>query len=64
MSIHYIYKITCLCGTFKDHYYIGKRSSKSFGYKSGCVMHKIIDKPFEPRNNENNIYNFIWKKAS
>ena len=41
-----------------------QEAAKSFGYKSGCVMHKIIDKPFEPRNNENNIYNFIWKKAS
>lgn len=28
MVTHYIYKITCLCGSFKDHYYIGKRSSR------------------------------------
>lgn len=26
--ICYIYKITCLCGSFKDHYYIGQRRYK------------------------------------
>lgn len=29
MYKHYIYKITCLCGEFKNHYYIGKRTSKN-----------------------------------
>ena len=29
MNKHYIYIITCLCGKFKNHYYIGKRTSKN-----------------------------------
>lgn len=28
MIYHYIYKITCLCGSLKDHYYIGKHSTR------------------------------------
>ena len=28
-KIRYIYKITCLCGSFKDHYYIGQRTTSN-----------------------------------
>lgn len=29
IKYHYIYKITCLCGSLKNHYYIGKRTTKT-----------------------------------
>lgn len=89
MNKHYIYKITCLCGKFKNHYYIGKRTSKnkyiykyskdgeliktwssikdiaeSFGYKSCGVISELINHPTLPNNNSNNIYSYLWKKAS
>lgn len=36
MTKHYLYKITCLCGSFKDHYYIGKRSSRKSDILHDC----------------------------
>lgn len=45
--IHYIYKITLLCGELKDHYYIGKHSSKYENWKyygSGLVLQNYYKK--------------------
>lgn len=37
--VHYIYKITLLCGSLKDHYYIGKHTTKnSDGYTGSGVI--------------------------
>lgn len=50
MKIHYIYKITCLCGKFKDHYYIGKRTSRKediqndYYYGSGEKLRRYYKK--------------------
>lgn len=50
MTIHYIYKITCLCGSFKGHYYIGKRSSRKadilndYYYGSGEKLRRYYKK--------------------
>ena len=47
---HYIYKITCLCGSFKNHYYIGKRSTRhedlvhDFYYGSGEKLRRYYKK--------------------
>lgn len=46
---HYIYKITCLCGNLKGHYYIGKHSTTKSdpmddGYNGGGV---IINKYYQ-----------------
>ena len=42
-KIRYIYKITCLCGSFKDHYYLGKRTTYNLndGYTGSGV--KILN---------------------
>lgn len=45
--IHYIYKITCLCGSLKDHYYIGKHTAKNIndGYAgSGNIIVGYFEK--------------------
>lgn len=45
--IHYIYKITCLCGSLKDHYYIGKHTTKNIndGYAgSGIKIREYYNK--------------------
>lgn len=50
MKVHYIYKITCLCGSFKNHYYIGKRSSRKtdilndYYYGSGEKLRRYYKK--------------------
>lgn len=49
---HYIYKITCLCGKFKGHYYIGKRSTnnnpESDGYYGSGVVITDYYKKYPP----------------
>lgn len=45
--IHYIYKITCLCGSLKDHYYIGKHTTRNIndGYAgSGIAINAYYKK--------------------
>lgn len=45
--VHYIYKITCLCGSLAGHYYIGKRTQRVEGehyYGSGSVLKKYYKK--------------------
>lgn len=45
--IHYIYKITLLCGSLKDHYYIGKHSTtrpKDVYYGSGTILRDYYKK--------------------
>lgn len=45
--VHYIYKITCLCGSLAGHYYIGKRTQRAEGeryYGSGSVIKKYYKK--------------------
>ena len=41
-----------------------KEIAKSFGYKSNSIIYKLIDNPNLPDNNCNNIYSYLWKKAS
>lgn len=48
MRYHYIYKITCLCGQLKDHYYIGKHSTDAVPENCGyCGSGKIINNYFK-----------------
>jgi len=45
--VHYIYKITCLKGTLKGHYYIGKHSTKNADwdyYGSGKIIRDYYKK--------------------
>jgi len=45
--LHYIYKITLLCGSLKDHYYIGKHSTKNPKqkyYGSGKILRDYYKK--------------------
>lgn len=50
MRVYYIYKIICLCGSFKNHYYIGKRTStkkdvlNDFYYGSGEKLRRYYKK--------------------
>lgn len=47
MIYYYIYKITCLCGSFKNHYYLGRHKTKKLndGYAgSGVKINKYYDK--------------------
>ena len=41
--IHYIYKITCLCGSLKDHYYIGKHTTRNINDGYAGSGKKILD---------------------
>lgn len=49
-KFHYIYKITCLCGNLKDHYYIGKHSTIKDDpiddnyYGGGVIINKYYEK--------------------
>lgn len=47
--ICYIYKITCLCGSFKDHYYIGQRqyNGKNIGRDKYTGSGKLIKDYFK-----------------
>ena len=50
---HYIYKITCLCGTLAGHYYIGKHSTRKDdaehdGYYGGGVILRNYYKKYPP----------------
>ena len=50
---HYIYKITCLCGTWKGNYYIGKHSTRKEdaeldGYYGGGVLIRNYYKKYPP----------------
>lgn len=47
MQINYIYRTTCLCGSLKDHYYIGKHTTDNFndGYAgSGNIIVEYFEK--------------------
>lgn len=47
MKINYIYRTTCLCGSIKDHYYIGKHTTDNFddGYAgSGNIILEYFEK--------------------
>ena len=48
MKYHYIYKITCLCGSLKDHYYIGKHTTEAIPENCGYAgSGKIINNYFK-----------------
>lgn len=47
MQINYIYRTTCLCGSLKNHYYIGKHTTDNFndGYAgSGNIIVEYFEK--------------------
>lgn len=49
-KFHYIYKITCLCGDLKNHYYLGKHSTRKDDpinddyYGGGVIINKYYKK--------------------
>ena len=56
MKYHYIYKITCLCGSLKDHYYIGKHTTEAIPENCGYAgSGKIIKNYFAKYGKIKNI---------
>ena len=59
--IHYIYKITCLCGNLKGHYYIGKHTAQNEndGYVGSGIKIRAYYKKYGAKKGETYIKEII-----
>ena len=56
MRYHYIYKITCLCGSLAGHYYLGKHSTDAIPENCGYAgSGKILKNYYQKYGQEKGI---------